>query len=428
MNDSNGKSILIIGAGLSGLVAANVLHDAGWRVRVVDAGDAVGGRVRSDVVEGFILDRGFQVLLDSFPSVEKYLNLPALNVRYFDSGALLTDGRNFDRILHPFRHPDWLLSTALTPAFSWLDKFAFASLVWSSVAHPDAAILSRVTSSMDETTSALLHRMGISDGMIARFLRPFFAGVFLDDSFETSAALFRYYLKKFTLGRACIPAAGMGAIPAQLAGKLPSGAIRLNTEIVQLETSETKATVAIASTGERFESDQFLLATDEPSACRLLGLPAAAARPALGVATVYLRSRQSLYSGGLLVLPASTPDRLTLHLVQLSNVAPELAPQPWHLISVTVLRTEGLDDSQLGDRVLLEVGSIFTEGRGQMEVLKVVRTPYAQFRQHPQDFLSRPQFQLPRNLLLAGDQTGTCSIDAAMSAGANAAVRFLGFL
>jgi len=417
------KTTLIIGAGLSGLVAANVLRKAGAPFSLIDSADAVGGRVRSDIIDGFTLDRGFQVLLDSYPSVKQFLDLPALAPRYFDSGALLADKGDFFRLLHPLRHPDWFASTALTPAFSWSDKFALLPLVLGCIAHPDASILARVNAS-DETTKALLKRMGISEAMIERFIRPFFGGVFLDDSLETSAALFRYYLKKFALGRVLIPSGGMGAIPSQLAARLPSESLRLNVRIDHLEIVGSRVVAAVAASGERIEADEFILATDEISTCQLLGHPAAA-RPALGVTTIYLKSRQSMYTGGLLALPSTNPSRLTTHLVQISNVAPELAPPPWHLISVTVLHPGALTDAELSARVIEEVGEIFTEVRGHLEPLHVVRTPYGQFVQHPDVPPLIRGLTIPENLRLAGDQVGTASIESAMSAGANAATTVL---
>jgi len=418
------KSTLIIGAGLGGLVAANQLHRAGRPCHILEASDGVGGRVRSDVVDGFILDRGFQVLLDGYPSVPKFLDLAALQPQIFDAGALLYDRGDFFRLLHPIRHPDWFGSSGLSPAFSWADKLALASLVASCAAHPDAALLSRFTPD-SETTLALLQRLGISDTMIQRFIRPFFGGVFLDDSLLTSAALFRYYLKKFALGQVLIPARGMGAIPDQLAARLPQNCVRLHTRVTRLEVAGTRVTAAITDSGERVEADQFILATDERSTRELLGRPASVPRPSLGVTTVYLKSRQSLYTGGLLVLPASDTNRLTTHLVQLTNIAPGLAPAPWHLIGVTVLHPGERSDREVAAQVQREVGDIFTEASGHLEFLHMVRTPYAQFSQHPEFAPSPIAMPLPENVHLAGDQTGTCSIESAMSSGARAAAQLL---
>lgn len=413
-------STIIIGAGLGGLVAARELHRAGLPFLLIDASDAVGGRVRSDHVDGFILDRGFQVLLDSYSSVSKYLNLPALRPHAFDSGALLYDCGDFSRVMHPIRHPDWFASSVLSPAFSWPDKFALAALVMSVAAHSDRALLSRFTPD-DESTQDLLARVGISDAMIRQFIRPFFGGVFLDDSLHTSAALFRYYLKMFALGRAVIPSDGMGAIPAQLAAELPSHQLRLNTRITQLEVINHAVTAAITATGERIDASRWILATDERTTAHLLNLPADTVRPTHSVTTVYLKSRQSLYTGGLMVLPAYDSSRLVTHLAQVTNVAPSLAPAPWHLISVTVLHPGERSDQEIAAGVLHEVGDIFTEARPHLEFLHIIRTAHAQSVQHPKFAPTWPDGSLPKNVVLAGDQTGSCSIESAMASGARAA-------
>jgi protoporphyrinogen oxidase len=410
---------VIIGAGLAGLVAAQVLRERGIDFLILEAGDAVGGRVRTDVVDGFTFDRGFQVLLDSYPSVRKFLDLPALQPRYFDSGALLHDDEGFFRLMHPVRHPAWFGSSALTPAFGWGDKIAAAALVASCVLHSDAMLLERARTGPDESTRELLRRLKFSETFQRRFIEPFFGGVFLDGSLDTSASLFRYYLKMFAVGRALVPAAGMGAIPEQLAGRLPKDRIRFGTRIASLEMSHGRASAVVAESGERFPAGQFILATDEPAACKLLG---GAARAPRSVWTLWYRTRQSLYTGPLLVLPATRPGRRLTHLVQMTNVAPEVAPVPWHLVCATVIDAGGDDASTLPDRVLQEIGEIFSESRGNLEFLRIARTDYAQFDQRPGFPGLRPSPLMPSNVFAAGDRTGFSSIQCAMASGEAAAL------
>src|SRR5487761_356050 len=94
---------VVVGAGLAGLVAARELHRSGWEVIVLEAGDGVGGRVRTDVVDGFRLDRGFQVLLSAFPGVRRQLDLKALKLRAFDAGAIVVEGPRWNELGDP-RH------------------------------------------------------------------------------------------------------------------------------------------------------------------------------------------------------------------------------------------------------------------------------------------------------------------------------------
>jgi phytoene dehydrogenase-like protein len=412
--------ILIVGAGLAGLVAAKTLQAAGEDYLLVDAADAPGGRVRTDVIDGFRLDRGFQVLLDSYPAARQHLDIPALRPRYFDSGALLHDDGDFFRVLHPIRHPSGALAAALDPTFPFPDKLHLAALLASTVLHSDDSLLNRCANPNEPSTAGLLARLGFSPTFIRRFVQPFFGGVFLDNDLETSAGLFCYYLKKFATGLALIPARGIGEIPRQLAEDLPASRLRLSTRIDRLETSGTRATAAITAEGETLRADAILLATDEPATHRILGLIPSAARPARGVTAVYFRSSRPLYTGPLLVLP-SGPDRLVRHLVQLTNVAPELAPDGQHLVSATILDPRGLDAAALASAAATEIETIFTEAREALTHLHTAHVPYAQPRQPPGFAAHLPNPTTPANVLLAGDQIHPCSIQSAMTSGESAA-------
>ncbi len=412
--------ILVIGAGLAGLVAAKTLQAAGEDYLLVDAADAPGGRVRTDEIEGFRLDRGFQVLLDSYPAARQHLDIPGLRPRYFDSGAILHDDGDFFRILHPLRHPSGALSAGLDPVFSLSDKLHLAALLASTVVHSDAAILNRCADPNEPSTAALLDRLGFSPTFFRRFVQPFFGGVFLDNELETSAGLFCYYLKKFATGRALIPARGIGEIPCQLAEDLPASRLRLSTEIDRLDVTGNRATAAITSAGESLSADAILLATDEPATLRILGQIPSEARPARGVTTLYFRSARPLYTGALLVLPAGA-DRLVRHLVQLTNVAPELVPDGQHLISATILDPRRMDDATLASAAIAEIEGIFSEARDALTHLHTVHVPYAQPKQPPGFAAHLPNPATPANVLLAGDQIHSCSIQSAMASGESAA-------
>ncbi|MGA1525128.1 MAG: FAD-dependent oxidoreductase, partial [Planctomycetota bacterium] len=99
------RPVLVVGAGLAGLTCARALSAAGVPVRVLDAADAVGGRVRTDVVEGFRLDRGFQVLQTAYPEARRALDYGALELRPFEPGALVRVAGRFVRVVDPWRRP-----------------------------------------------------------------------------------------------------------------------------------------------------------------------------------------------------------------------------------------------------------------------------------------------------------------------------------
>lgn len=419
--------LVIIGAGLAGLTCAKVLAENGTRdFLLLEANPEPGGRVRSArTIDGYTLDRGFQVLLDSYPAVRRHLDLPALVPRYFDGGALLADpgsGQPPRVATHPLRHPADALATAFSAAFPAADKARLVALVAGLLATPDAALQAEPAQPWDVSTAGFLFRRGFSPAIVERFFRPFFGGVFLDEKLATSAGLFRYYLKKFATGRALLPAGGIGEIPKQLAARLPPGTLRLGCPVERLETAGARVAAVITAGGERIDCERVLLATDAPATTGLLG-GAPATEPPLGTRAVCFSSAAPLYDRPMLVLPAGR-GRVARHFVQLTNVAPEYAPPGRHLLSATVLDNRDLDDAALFRAVRAEVAEVYPEAARLLEPLAVVRVPYAQRRQ-PARFTRRlcpaPAPTRWENVFLAGDQTTACSIQSAMSSGEQAA-------
>ena len=416
--------ILIIGAGLAGLVCAKELERLGVTdYQLVEAEAEPGGRVRSTVTaEGFVLDRGFQVLLDSYPAVKKHLDLKALQPRYFDSGAILQDGGQSWTVADPRRHPTRLPTSALGSEFTPRDKAKLAMLAAQVIGSRDVGLLNECASDRDYSTAHFLWLRGFSPKIIERFFRPFFGGVFLDEKLSTSAGLFRYYLKKFATGRALLPARGIGEIPKQLAGKLTPGKLRLDCRVDRLEGLGDGADAAVTTAGERLAFDHLLLATEAPATAKLLDRPALAGG-AHRTTTVYFATDASLYKPAMLVLPAGR-GRVVRHFAQLTNVAPEYAPTGRHLITATVLDRRGMDDGTLTRAAATEISAIYPAAADRLNPLAVIDVPYAQHLQPAGFARGLPPPPAPthlRNVFLAGDQTTACSVQTAMMSGEQAA-------
>ena len=420
--------IVIVGAGLAGLVCAKELARRGVREFVLlEAENEPGGRVRSQrTAEGFLLDRGFQVLLDSYPAARRHLDIAALAPRYFESGALLHDGGETWTVAHPLRHPGDVLESAFGAMFPLADKARFVVLVAELLATPDNWLLAEASSSRDVSAAHYLFRRGFTGEIIERFFRPFFGGVFLDNKLGASAALLRYYLKKFATGRALVPALGMGEIPRQLAATLPPGTLRLGCRAHAIELLRDRADAVVMDSGERIPCEHLLLATEAPAAARLLERPRLAGPPPLGTTVVYFATEISLYERAMLVLPAGRA-KLTRHFVQLTNVAPEYAPPGKHLVAATVLDRRGLDDRSLSGRVAAEITACFPAAGDRLTPVAVVDVRYGQRRQ-PAGFLREtpapPLATHLDNVWLIGGQTSACSIQSTMVSGERAA-RFL---
>lgn len=247
--------VLIVGAGMAGLAAATDLARHRVPFRVLESGDAPGGRVRTDVVDGFPCDRGFQVFLPAYPTARRLLDYEALRLRPFNAGALIYDGERLHRFADPFQQPSAAVATALSRVVTFADKLRIAKLRVTADDNADGP---------DRSTIDELRSLGFSTRAIEHFFRPFFGGVFLDQSLETTARLFRFTFAMFARGAAAWPVAGMQAIPDQLAAGLPDDAIEYGATV----TAVRRDGVTLAD-GRDLAAAQVILATDRLAASAL---------------------------------------------------------------------------------------------------------------------------------------------------------------
>lgn len=415
--------IAVVGAGLAGLTCAKLLHEAAGDFVVLEAATEPGGRVRHVRRDGFTLDRGFQVFAESYASLRRHADIPALQPRYFDSGALMWEDGEFFAVRSPMQHPGAIFSDLGTSAFRFADKVKLTSLVSSLILSSDVELMEKCASPDDEPTRAYLERLGFSEEFLRRFAQPFFGGVFIDNDLQTSKGLFWFYLKKLATGRTFVPAGGVGALPAQLAAGLPDGCLRTDTAVEALETTGSRVTGLRLAGGRTLPVTHVVLATDELSTSRLLGLPPSA-RGHTSVSVVYLASDVPLLTDKLIVLPAGA-GRLVRHFVQISAIAPEYAPAGQHLLSATILDERGLDEPALTEAVCSEITEVFPAARGALRLIARIPVPYAT-RCQPPGFAARTGLSSPfSNLHLAGDQVSSSSIEATMRSGESAAQTLL---
>ena len=314
------KPIIIVGGGIAGLQAANILHQNGRDFILFEKNASVGGRVSSVKKDGFILDRGFQVLQTTYPEVQRSLDLQALDLHFFESGAMVRD----QFFYNPLRQPFDLFSSDL---LTWKDAFALAR-IWFRLQGNVPALDGNKLS-----TKELIESYSFSNRFKTEFLVPFFQGVFLQEELNQPASLFFYYLQQFLYGNAAIPAGGMQAIPDQMAATLPAESIQLNQEISQVNT-----TSITLKSGDKIEGDAVIIAVDLPVAAKLLGLKSPAT---LGSKTFYFSAKKSTTQPALLRLVG---DSNLLHFTCLSDVNPALAPKGKALYSATTLKNYANND------------------------------------------------------------------------------------
>ncbi|HET9496067.1 MAG TPA: NAD(P)/FAD-dependent oxidoreductase [Chloroflexia bacterium] len=414
---------VVVGAGLAGLTCARILRERGADVTVLEASDGVGGRVRTDRVDGYLLDRGFQVLFSSYPAAKRRLDKDALDLRAFDPGAIIALGPKLHVLTDPLRDPGAALAAAVSDVISPRDKLLTAMLALKLRAQTVAQVLA----GPDRTTLAYLRAQGFSRAYVERFIRPFYGGIFLDRTLRTSAKCFKFDFKMLVEGRAVVPARGMGAIPEQLAEPLVAdGRVRLNTRVRELIREDSGAVRGVrVEDGAEEWADAVVVAVEAPEAARLTGLRT----PERMASTVnlYWQGTERVYEGKKIVLNANHRPFVN-NAVQITNVAPEYAPEGRHLLSATVVGLPDFDDETLYRMAMYDIKHMF---RGEpaaahaletYEPLALYRIPYAQFAQPPgiHPHLPENDTGVP-GLYFAAEFTEASSQNAAMISGEKAA-------
>lgn len=413
---------IVIGGGMAGLTCAALLHEAGQPVTLFEASDGVGGRVRTDRhPDGFLLDRGFQVILEAYPALKRQVDIEALAPHRFDAGTLLWTGRRLVPLADPRRHPASTVRDLTTRIFPFSDKLRLASFAagsrlasWESAR--DAALAA------DVSAEDALITAGFTDQFIDRFARPFWGGITLDRSLRNSAGPLKFTLKMFLQGSAVLPAAGVQAVPEQLARRLPPGAIELNRRVERIDDGAGRVRGVVVD-GRPIAADRVVIATDPTAAKELTGtdeIPTAG----VGCVTVFLRGRRDPGTGKRLVLDA-TGKRGINGIAPLSAVAPTYAPSGEHLIAASFVGEAGLaepDDDKLGETARADVALMLGQQAGDWSVLRVMRVPFAQFAQPPGIHRSLPKVRTETaGLYLAGEMTVDSSLNGAIISGELAA-------
>jgi phytoene dehydrogenase-like protein len=410
---SIGPDVLIVGAGLSGLACGRHLADAGISFQIIEAADGIGGRVRTDQFEGFLLDRGFQVLLTAYPEAQRTLDYHALDLKKFAPGAFSFFAGRMNKLVDPWRTPGgW--SEALRSDFgTFFDKLRILRLR----SRLRASSIDQIFKHPERSTNEALVSAGFSDEFIHRFFRPFFGGIFLDGELKSSSRMFEFIFKMLAEGDIAVPSRGMGAIPAQLASHLPEDSIRLNTHADSLHENELTL-----SGDETLSARAIVVAADGPSAAHLVGEAEPASR---SVTCFYYSADEPPVSQPMLILNGDGAGPVNNFAV-ISQVAPSYAPAGKSLVSVSVLGTQALTEQQLGGFIIAQMKNWFGPVARTWRYLKSYRIPHAQPQQFP-GALEPPQrpVRVRPGIYLCGDHRDNASIHGAMLSGRRAAEAIL---
>ena len=380
--------VVILGAGLAGLACARHLTRAGLEVEVHEASDAGGGRARTDVVDGLLLDRGFQVLNTAYPEARRVFDLDALDLQPFVRGALVRYAGRLHRIADPRSAPTWALSSLTAPLGSPKDKAALVAL----------ALRPLRLDAPERSTYDHLRAHGVSDTAIDRFVRPFLTGVFLDPELTTSSRFFCAVWRSFAFGTQAVPAAGMGAMAQQLADGLPAGTVRLGSR--QDVLPRARAVV---------------VAADPASAADLLGLPGMTFN---SVTTHYHLADQPPTPHAAVVLDGERSGPVT-NTVVLTNAAPTYAPGRV-LVSSSVVGTQATEAE-----VRAHLARLYGVSTAGWQHISSYALPQALPSMAPPLGDLRKPVRVRDGVYVCGDHRDTASIQGALVSGRRAATSVL---
>lgn len=399
--------VVVVGAGLAGLAAASDLVAADLDVVVLEASDDVGGRVRTDHVDGLLLDRGFQLLNPAYPALRRGVDVAALDLRAFDAGVVVAHGGRRSVVADPRRSPEHLARTVAGPG-SPREKAAFAA--WAL--HAALTDPRRLTTEPDEPVSATLSRRGLTGRLRTAVVEPFLAGVLGDDGQETSRRFVELVVRSFVRGLPALPALGMGQLPRQLAAGLPEG-------VVHLGVRSTSVTGGSVPTDEgTVSADAVVVATDPRAAARLTGLPSV---PMRDLTTIYHLADRSPSALPMLHLDGDRRGPL-VNTAVVSDVAPAYAGGRGALIASTVLGVR--DEPAVEAAVRAQLRLVYGVDPRPWEHVATYAVRDALPAMLP-PLAVRQGVDLGDGLFVAGDHRDTASIQGALVSGRRTAAAVL---
>ncbi len=406
--DPGDVDVIVVGAGIAGLSCARHLLKKDVSCRVFEAGKRIGGRLKTDHVDGFVLNHGFQVLQTAYPEARRQLDFHRLQLKSFAPGAIIRVDGKFHRVSDPKRRPQDIWTTLRAPIGSILDRLRFVRIASGACCTAVSDLFQRP----DETTLDFLRAEGISEKMIDRFIKPFFGGVCLDPEIQASKRVFTYILRVFAEGDVALPARGMGAIPEQIAEELPEGTVITGTKVESVRQG------AVWTAGQEIGCRAVVLATERPEVERLLGKPASIVSH--GEVCLYFRAEEAPIDAPYLILNGESG--IINSITVPSVVASGYAPPGEALISVVVIGHPDLRDNTIESVVREELAVWFGTAVNRWRHLKTYRIVHGLPDQAPpMPDPTQPRAALKPGVFVCGEYRSVPGIQWALLSGRHAA-------
>ena len=352
----------------------------------MEASSRPGGRLKTDIENGFRFDHGFQVVFTAYPAFQQLLDLDALKLCRFEPGARIKlKGKSY------LIHDDRVMETLLSPIFGLSDKLRVAT--WTE--EVNRMTIDEIWNLPNKSVLDFFNERGFSQAFINNFAKPFLGGIFLDRSLSTSLRMFGFVWKMLSDGHTAVPALGMEEIPKQMIKKLIGGSIKVNTKVEEITRKDGTLQVKL-SDGSTMSADRIVLATDAMSANNLAGTN----EPSefRSAACHYFETASLIEPEPILVLNAN-PDGIAHEIIPMSTVAPQYAPPGRHLVTVTTDGAKEGSEFELS-ALIKELSEIFPTCKAKdWRHLKSYHIPMAQMKQTPEVF---GQFPYPLKTSIEG--------------------------
>lgn len=404
------RPVVIVGAGLAGLCCALKLQENNVPFVILEAADRVGGRVGTDYLGGFQLDRGFQLFYTAYPEAKSILNYDALQLQKLANTVLVCFGGKLHKASDPFRDPITAIPNPFSPIGTVPDKVK-ASLLRQQIVSKS---LKDIFEEKDAQTKAALHNHQFSENIINRFFQPYFSTVFLEKDLRTSSKMFEFMFNMIANGSITLPSRGMQAIPDQLAGKLPAERI-----ITQVRVAAVSDYYLQLDTGDEIDAAAVVVATDGPDASILLrDLPKPRTH---AVTTVYFEAPKPPVTEPSLILNGEGFGRINCVCVP-SLIAPSYAPAGKTLVAVTALGEPYDSDATANNQIKAELEDWFKADVENWRFLKMYRITHAVPDQSPPQ-LNRAEraVKFRPGMYICGDHRDNATMNGAMVSGRRAA-------
>ena len=419
------EDVVIVGAGVAGMACALELKERGVPFTVLEAAPEPGGRVRTDEVDGFLLDHGFQIFLTSYPEAQRLLDYKQLDLQPFYAGADVRFNGDFHRVADPLRAPlDAILSLAPShPIGSVYDKILIGVLRLQSLIGSIDELYTRPDISISERLrNDVFFGTAFSEEMIDRFFRPFLGGIFFDGKLRTNAHELDFVFRMLALGENCLPKNGIRAVSNYMASLLPAGSLRLSTPVASVAADGSSVKLA---DGKTIKASSVVVATDGSVARKLLasaGVDLGPEGDTKKTTCLYFAingeapSREPiLYLNGDGVADAEGTTVIN-NMCFPSTVSPSYAPAGKSLASVSIIGIPTKSDEEVAADVKKQLSEWFGPSVQEWQLLKTYRIPYCQPNQEPPSSREKAVQVLPF-VYVAGDHRETASLQGALRSG-----------